>query len=58
MSEFSTRLAMYKHTASQPFNCLPAPTGDGYAADEAKSLDNARRICGCTGQGQWRLLRE
>jgi len=44
MSEFSTRLAMYKHTASQPFNCLPAPTGDGYAADEAKSLDNAEDL--------------
>jgi len=36
----------------------PRLPGDGYAADEAKSLDNARRICGCTGQGQWRLLRE
>jgi len=46
-----------KHTASRS-TYLPAPTGDGYAADEAKSLDNARRICGCTGQGQWRLLRE
>ena len=57
MSEFSTRLAMHKHTASRS-NWLPAPIGDGYAADEAKSLDNARRTCVYTGQGQWRLLRE
>jgi hypothetical protein len=34
--QFSTWLAMHKHTANRS-NCLPAPIGDGCAADEAKS---------------------
>ena len=38
MSEFSPWVAMHKHTAG--LIACPRHTGDGYVADEAKSLDN------------------
>ena len=56
MSEFSTWVAMHKHTAGPPV--CPRLSGDGYAADEAKSLDNraltrlietSGRRCGLAG---------